>query len=151
MTLLRLLRPEAMVTEDRGTFKSFAKNSMQAVLARPSTGGVVRETFNASPSSPVIGFLFARGRTLTAKATVPAVSTMANIARKKLLVILSGAKNLCNLSPQAGCIDPSRQRAPLRMTTCGAESIWSRGFTYAGVLVPKIAVPTRTQVEPSSI
>jgi hypothetical protein len=28
-----------MVTEDRGTFKSFAKNSMQASLALPSTGG----------------------------------------------------------------------------------------------------------------
>ena len=27
-------RPEAMVTEDRGTFKSFAKNSMQAALRR---------------------------------------------------------------------------------------------------------------------
>ena len=61
MTLFRLLWPEAMVTEDRGTFKSFAKNSMQASLARPSTGGVVSETFRASPSSPVMAFFLARG------------------------------------------------------------------------------------------
>jgi len=33
MTLFLLAWPEAMVTEDRGTFKSFAKNSMQAALA----------------------------------------------------------------------------------------------------------------------
>jgi hypothetical protein len=49
-----------MVTEDRGTFKSFAKNSMQAWLARPSMGGAIRETFSASPSSPVMPFFFAR-------------------------------------------------------------------------------------------
>jgi len=61
ITLLRLVWPEVMVTEDRGTRKSFAKNSMQASLARPSTGGVVRETFNASPSSPVMAFFLARG------------------------------------------------------------------------------------------
>jgi hypothetical protein len=61
MTLLRLLKPDAMVTELCGTFKSFAKNSMQAWLARPSVGGAVRETFNASPISPVIAFFLARG------------------------------------------------------------------------------------------
>jgi len=61
MTLSRLVWPEAMVTEDRGSFKSFAKNSMQASLARPSTGGLVRETFSASPNSPVMAFFFERG------------------------------------------------------------------------------------------
>ena len=61
MTLLRLLWPDAMVTEDRGTFKSFAKNSMQASLARPSTGGAVSESFSASPSSPVMA-VFLRAR-----------------------------------------------------------------------------------------
>jgi hypothetical protein len=50
-----------MVTEDRGTFKSFAKKSMQAWLARPSTGGEVIESFSASPSSPVMAFCLARG------------------------------------------------------------------------------------------
>jgi hypothetical protein len=54
---LRLFWPEAMVTEDRGTFKSFAKNSMQAALALPSIGGAVRETLIAPPSSPVMAFL----------------------------------------------------------------------------------------------
>ncbi len=56
-----------MVTEDRGTFKSFAKNSMHAESARPSIGGVVSETLSASPSSPVMAFLFARGCTLMLK------------------------------------------------------------------------------------
>src|ERR1700730_4257598 len=71
ITFSRLLGPEAMVTEQCGTFKRFTKNSMQASLARPSTGGEVRETLSASPSSPVIAFLFARGRTLTANVTPP--------------------------------------------------------------------------------
>ena len=36
-----------MVTEERGTLKSFAKNSTQASLARPSTGGAVSPSFSA--------------------------------------------------------------------------------------------------------
>ena len=43
MTLRRLFWPDAMVTEERGTFKRFAKNSMQASLARPSTGAAVSD------------------------------------------------------------------------------------------------------------
>jgi hypothetical protein len=61
MTLFRLVWPEAMVTEDRGTFKNLAKNSMQTALARPSTGGAVSDTFNASSNSPVMAFFLARG------------------------------------------------------------------------------------------
>jgi len=38
ITLFRLFWPEAMVTDDRGAFKSFANNSMQAWFALPSTG-----------------------------------------------------------------------------------------------------------------
>src|ERR1700684_3694846 len=67
ITFLRLVWPEAMLTEDRGTIKSFAKNSMHASFARPSMGGEVRESFKVSPSSPVIAFFLARGWTLTAK------------------------------------------------------------------------------------
>src|SRR5437879_12640082 len=63
-----------MLTEARGTFKRFAKNSMQASLARPSTGGAVRETLSASPSSPVIAFFFAPGWSLTAKVAPVEVS-----------------------------------------------------------------------------
>src|SRR5208282_4300897 len=48
-------------------FKSFAKKSMQASLALPSTGGAVRDSFSARPTSPVMAFFFARGWTLTAK------------------------------------------------------------------------------------
>src|SRR5216684_1176172 len=71
---LRLLSPDAMVTEARGTFKRFAKNSMQASLARPSLGGAVKETLRASPTSPVIAFFFARGWSLMAKLTPVEVS-----------------------------------------------------------------------------
>src|ERR1700747_1298268 len=61
ITLFRLASPAAIVMEERGTFKSFAKKSMQAALALPSTGGAVRDSFTASPTVPVMAFLFARG------------------------------------------------------------------------------------------
>jgi hypothetical protein len=50
-----------MVKEDRGAFKSFAKNSIVASFALPSTGGAVRKSFRAPPSSPLISFFLARG------------------------------------------------------------------------------------------
>ena len=59
ITFRRLLWPEAMVTEERGTFKSFTKNMMQASFALPSIGGEVRETLSAPSSSPVIAFFLA--------------------------------------------------------------------------------------------
>jgi len=61
MILLRLDSAAAIVTDERDTLKSFAKQSMQASLARPSTGGEVSETFNASPTSPVMASFLARG------------------------------------------------------------------------------------------
>ena len=66
ITFLRLLWPDAMVTEERGTFKSFAKNSMQAWLARLRRVGGQRQ-FQRIPDSPVMAFFLARGWTLTAK------------------------------------------------------------------------------------
>jgi len=69
MTFRRLVWPEAMVTEDLGTIKSFAKNSTQAWLARPSTGGEASESLSAPPNSPVMAFFLARGWILTAKVT----------------------------------------------------------------------------------
>ena len=42
-----------MVTEERGTSKRFAKKSMHASLARPSTGGAVSATFIASPPADI--------------------------------------------------------------------------------------------------
>ena len=54
------LSPAAMVTDERGTFKSMAKKSTQASLAFPSTGGAARATFSASPISPVRAFFRAR-------------------------------------------------------------------------------------------
>ncbi len=73
ITLLRLVWPDAMVTEERGTFKSFAKKSMQTALALPSMGGAVSATFSASPVSPVMALFVARGCTLTAKLTPASV------------------------------------------------------------------------------
>src|SRR5439155_21791901 len=74
ITFLRLLWPDAMVTEERGSFKSLARNSTQASLARPSIGGAVSESLSASPTSPVMAFLLARGCTLTAKVAPDGVS-----------------------------------------------------------------------------
>src|SRR6266850_6553855 len=52
MTFLRLVWPDAMVTEEGGTFKRFARNSIQARLARPSDAGAVSDSLSASPTSP---------------------------------------------------------------------------------------------------
>src|SRR5581483_6134743 len=73
-TLFRLLSPEMIVTADFGSLRSAAKNSTQAAFARPSTGGAVSATLSASPSSPTIAFLRARGWTLTANVTPELVS-----------------------------------------------------------------------------
>jgi hypothetical protein len=73
-TLFLLFWPEAMVTEDRATFKKSARNSMQAWLARPATGGAVRDSLRASPSSPVMALVLARGCTLTENVAPPEVS-----------------------------------------------------------------------------
>src|SRR5690242_13454622 len=100
MTLLRPVWPDAMVTEDRGTFKSFARNSMQASLARPSMGGVVSESFNASPTSPVMAFFLARGWTLTAKVE-PWLLSLMGIIMVGCSVILRHKKNLRNRNPEA--------------------------------------------------
>src|SRR6185437_7320324 len=59
--LFLLVSPLVMVTEERGISNNSAKNSITAWLARPSTGGAVRASFNASPITPVIAFLRARG------------------------------------------------------------------------------------------
>ena len=67
MTFWRLAWPEAMVTEDRGTIKSFAKNSMQAWLARPSTGGEVRESLSASAEFAGYGIFLGAGMDLDCK------------------------------------------------------------------------------------
>src|SRR5208337_4414628 len=69
ITLFRSVWPEAMVMEERGTFKNFARNSTQARFALPSIGGAVRESLSASPSSPLIAFFLARGWTFTANVT----------------------------------------------------------------------------------
>jgi hypothetical protein len=55
----------AIVTDDRGTFKNFAKKAMQASFARPSTGGAASASFMALPIVPVMAFLRARGWTFT--------------------------------------------------------------------------------------
>src|ERR1700674_409331 len=81
ITFVRLLAPDAMVTEERGTFKSFARKSVQASLARPPTGGAVNESLSASPTSPVIAFFLARGWTLIVKVTPDSLSWIGSIER----------------------------------------------------------------------
>jgi len=112
ITFLRLRSPDAMVTEDGATFKKLAKNSMQASLARPSTGGAVKDSLSASPRSPVMAFVFARGWTLTTKEAE-------RRTKNKFFSLVSVF--LCVL--------------------CGQDL----------VLSPKMAVPMRTQLDPSSM
>src|SRR5215468_4682613 len=97
ITLFRLVWPDAMVTEERGTFKSFAKNSTQALFARPSIGGVASDTFSASPNSPVSAFFFARGYTLTANETPPRLSSILIMAQLGLAILLD-VENECKRS-----------------------------------------------------
>src|SRR3954468_9094662 len=61
ITFRRLVSPAAIVTDERATFKSLARNSMHDSLARPSIGGEVRDSLSASPSSPETAFFLARG------------------------------------------------------------------------------------------
>src|ERR1700731_4400130 len=74
ITLFRLVSPDVIVMEERGTSKRFAKNSMQASFARPSVGGAVKASFIALPTSPIRAFFLARGFTLTAKVAPAGVS-----------------------------------------------------------------------------
>ena len=74
ITFVRLVWPEAMVTEDRGTFKSFAKNSMQASLARPSIGGAVRRELQRVAEFAGDGVLLGAGMDLDRKKSLPSLS-----------------------------------------------------------------------------
>jgi len=112
--------------------QKFAKNSMQASLALPSAGGAVSATLRASPTCPVIAFFFARGWTLTAKLTPAGKFLITAIESLYQGIIEDTEGNLRTIDPVFLCV--------LR-DLCG----------YAFVLSPKIAVPTRTHVDPSSI
>src|SRR5579884_3895305 len=72
-TLLLDWLPLMISTDERGMFSSSAKKRTSASLACPSTGGAVREIFNAAlsptPSTPEIAVRLARGCTRTAKLT----------------------------------------------------------------------------------
>jgi len=63
-----------MVTDERGTFKTLAKNLIQASFALPLTGGAVRQSLSASPSTPAIASFLARACTFTSKVTAPSCS-----------------------------------------------------------------------------
>jgi len=89
MILFRLFWPAAILIEDRGTFKTFAKNSIQASFARPSKAGAVSDTFSTSPTSPVMPFFFARGWTLTAKLAPSAMSCTGTMYPQSTLFVKS--------------------------------------------------------------
>ena len=62
-SLFRPVSPRIMDTDDFGTEKSRAMNSISASLALPSTGGAASATASAPLRSPFILFLAARGVT----------------------------------------------------------------------------------------
>src|SRR5579884_3756729 len=135
ITLRRPLSPAAMVMEERGTFKNFAKNSIHASLARPSTGGAVSDSLSASPTPPVIASFFARGCTFTAKLTPAADSVM-------------GIK-FCN--PEQSAIELAREReskapAPLNLDTQRVFLLripfsWDLRLSYSHSPMPALVTP----------
>src|SRR5215831_19522196 len=66
---IRLFSPATILTADAGTFKRAARSLRSASLARSSTGGAQRRTFNTPCTSPSIASRLARGVTRTAKLT----------------------------------------------------------------------------------
>jgi len=60
-SLLRPVCPAINSTWFLGTLKILAKNTLQASLASPSTGGAVSLNLRASPKRPASWFLAARG------------------------------------------------------------------------------------------
>src|SRR5437868_4098620 len=93
-TLSRLRSPEAILTEERRTFKDLAKNSTHASLAAPFTGGAVMASLSAPPTSPVIEFVFARGCTLTGKVMLPECSVTDTMGLPPRLGIVRPARHL---------------------------------------------------------
>src|SRR5579863_2626632 len=140
MTLFRLVSPDAMVTEERGTAKRFAKNSMQASLARPSTGGAVRASFSASPTAPVMAFFLARGCTLTVKAT-PAEISRTGIMVFDFTTESQSHRELLQTRIEGNCFG---SYSFFCFFLCLCDSV----VDHLLALSPKIAVPTRTQVAP---
>src|SRR5581483_11472287 len=69
ITLFRLRLPADIVTDERGTFKRWAKNRMQASLALPSTGAAAISNSRAVPSTPAICSRRALGWTFTENVT----------------------------------------------------------------------------------
>ena len=131
-----------MVTEERGRSKRFAKNSMQASLARPSTGGAVNASFSASPTAPVMEFFLARGCTLTAKAA-PAEVSRIGIMTFDFTTESQSHRESLHTNPDG--ISSARIRFSFFLCLC--DSVVDHLLN----LPPKIAVPMRTQVDPSSI
>ena len=136
ITLLRLLCPAAIVTDERGTFKSSAKNATHASFARPSIGGAVSATFSASPTSPTMAFFFARGCTLTDKVAPVGVS--------RTVIICSFSLR------RRHCMADRHSTSPATEMVRGIAN-QTQELPHAFARSPKIAVPTRTQVDPSSI
>ena len=80
--LVRLRSPLRILTADFGVFKSCARNSMSASLARPSTAGACRRILMAPPISPATSSLEARGCTRTAKTRPPPPFSVISIKRR---------------------------------------------------------------------
>ncbi len=74
-----------------------------------STGGAERETFNASPSSPVTAF-FGAGMDFDGESDCAGGVVNSDHSRK-LVVILSEAKDLCTLPPVAQVLRGKERRS----------------------------------------
>src|SRR5215472_2347324 len=100
MRFVRLRSPLRILTADLGVFKSCARNSMSASLARPSTADACNRTFNAPQISPETSSLLARGRTRTWKTTAPFLSCISSTVKLPGPLVLDGrldflAQDLC--------------------------------------------------------
>jgi len=80
--------PALRVTLRLESLSCFAKKAHNATLALPSTGGACKRTFRASPCSPQISVLLARGTTWTAM-RVPAPSAVIQGGMGRFMVRLS--------------------------------------------------------------
>src|SRR5207249_9187712 len=113
MRFVRLRSPLRILTADLGVFKSCARKSISASLARLSRAGACNRTFNAPPISPATSSLLARGCTRTGKTTAPFLSCISSTAKLPGALVLDGRLDFPtqDLRRAAGPIGISQQFA----------------------------------------
>jgi hypothetical protein len=164
-----------MLTDDLGTLNNSATNSTHAWLALPFTGGAVNESLSASPSSPATALRFARGWTFTANVAPEASARMGitfefehgkwQMAKKNPTQRTRRTQREFKTHPRIYADGRGSARSFVFLFSQLRRSDGKKGFAFRfrplrpprplrqvfAFLDPKIAVPTRTQVDPSSI